>query len=472
MVDAANIGFRSDGAAEAFVPESFDSTPEGFPEADLSFWQLWNISFGFFGIQVGWGLQMANTSAIFESLGANAEQLPLLWLAAPMSGLVIQPLVGYMSDRTHISFGRRRPYFLAGALLSSLALILMPNAPTLWMAAGALWLLDASANVTMTPFRSFVADLVPEHQHTAAFSIQGVAVGLGAVIASALPWLVAHFLPMSTGDVSLSGSLIPGSVKLSFYMGAAAFTGAVVWTMVSSSKPFFVPAMVTAQSGNFLSELQEAFREMPLVMRQLAWVQCFSWLGMFCVFLYFPPAVAHNIFGASQGTPLYAQGIEWAGLCMAMYNLSCGCFSFVLPKLTRRFSQSVAHGLCLMCGALALGSLSFVHGQYWILLPMVGIGVAFASMLSLPYAMLVPALPPEKNCLYMGLFNCFIVIPEIIAALVLGWFMGAYLGGDRLSVVILGGGFMAVGGMLSLLVKQSHHVESHKVESHKIAASK
>lgn len=468
MVDAANIGFLSDGASA-----TFESAPDHFPESDLSFWQLWNISFGFFGIQVGWGLQMANTSAIFESLGANAEQLPLLWLAAPMSGLVIQPLVGYMSDRTHISFGRRRPYFLAGALLSSLALILMPNAPTLWMAAGALWLLDASANVTMTPFRSFVADLVPEHQHTAAFSIQGVAVGLGAVIASALPWLVAHFLPMSTGSHPIGSSLtssdltsiglIPWSVKLSFYMGAAAFTGAVVWTMVSSSKPFFVPTTATAESGNFLAELKEALQEMPPVMRQLAWVQCFSWLGMFCVFLYFPPAVAHNIFGATQGTPLYAQGIEWAGLCMAMYNLSCGCFSFVLPKLTRRFSQPVAHGLCLMCGAIALASLSFVHSQYWILLPMVGIGIAFASMLSLPYAMLVPSLPPEKNCLYMGLFNCFIVIPEIIAALVLGWFMGAYLGGDRLSVVIFGGGFMAIGGILSLFVRQSNQVESLKI---------
>ena len=417
-----------------------------FAETDLSFWQLWNISFGFFGIQVGWGLQMANASAIFESLGAQVEQLPLLWLAAPMSGLVIQPLVGYWSDRTQISLGRRRPYFLVGALLSSLALVIMPNSPTLWVAAGSLWLLDASANVTMTPFRSFVADLVPEHQQAAAFSIQGVAVGLGAVIASALPWLVARVLPSEVEAV------IPQSVKVSFYVGAIAFTVAILWTMIFSSKPFFVKREFSADSNNFLLQFKQALQEMPKVMRQLAWVQCFSWLGMFCLFLYFPPAVANNIFGAVRGTPLYASGIEWAGLCMALYNLVCGCFSFVLPWLTGRLSTRVAHGVCLGCGAIALLSLSFVPNQYWLMLPMVGVGMAFASMLALPYAMLVPALPPEKNCLYMGIFNCFIVIPEIVAALGLGWFVGRFLGGDRLSAVVLGGGFMAIGAMLSLTI--------------------
>ena len=418
-----------------------------FADINLSFWQLWNISFGFFGIQVGWGLQMANTSAIFESLGANAEQLPILWLAAPMSGLAIQPLVGYWSDRTQISFGRRRPYFLLGALLSSLALIIMPNAPSLWIAAGSLWLLDASANVTMTPFRSFVADLVPEHQHTAAFSIQGIAVGLGAVIASALPWLVARVLPAMDGP-------IPLSVKVSFYVGAIAFTVSILWTMVLSSKPFYVKDVDQPISNGFFFELKTALIEMPEVMRQLAWVQCFSWLGMFCLFLYFPPAIAHNIFGATQGTPLYAQGIEWAGLCMALYNLVCGCFSFVIPKITQRLSPQMTHGACLGVGAIALLSLNFVSNQYWLMLPMVGVGIAFASMLSLPYAMLVPSLPPEKNCLYMGIFNCFIVIPEIVAALVLGWFVGAFLEGDRLSAVVLGGGFMAIGSGFALLLKQ------------------
>ncbi|WP_121968053.1 MFS transporter [Leptolyngbya sp. BC1307] len=419
-------------------------------KVNLRFWQLWNISFGFFGIQVGWGLQMANTSAIFESLGANAEQIPVLWLAAPMSGLIIQPVVGYLSDRTRSSLGRRRPYFLVGALFSSVALLVMPNAPSLWIAAGALWLLDASANISMTPFRSFVSDLVPKHQRTRAFSMQGVATGSGAVLASALPWLVARFVPPQLGEV------IPQSVKISFYIGAAAFLGAVLWTVISASKPFFPPDEVeTLEEGNLVADIWQAMRTMPPLMRQLAWVQCFSWLGMFCVFLYFPPAIAHNVFHAiEQDTTLYAAGIEWAGLCMALYNLVCCGFSFALPMFVRRLSSPVTHGLCLLCGALSLASLHYVHDQYWLLLPMVGLGIAFASMLSLPYAMLVKVLPPEQNCLYMGIFNCFVVIPEIVVSLLLGWFMGAFLGGDRLSVVVLGGGFMAVGAVLALLVSQ------------------
>ncbi|MEM6451226.1 MAG: MFS transporter [Cyanobacteria bacterium P01_D01_bin.105] len=349
----------------------------------LSFAQLWNISFAFFGIQVGWGLQMANASAIFEFLGASAEQLPLLWLAAPVSGLVIQPLVGYMSDRTYHPIGRRRPYFLCGALLSSLALIVMPNSPSLWIATGSLWLLDAAANITMTPFRSFVADLVPEHQHAAAFSIQGVAIGLGAVVASALPWAIAHLFPSPTTTFP-----IPFSVKLSFYIGAFAFTGAVLWTMFASSKPFFGPQPPSGKADDFFTEFKTVLSDMPVVMQRLAWVQCFSWLGMFCLFLYFPPAVAHNIFGASQGSELYTQGIEWAGLCMALYNLVCCCFSFALPAIARKLSAPIAHAFCLICGALSLASLTFVHTPSQVLFPMVGVGMAFASMLSLPYAML------------------------------------------------------------------------------------
>ena len=415
---------------------------------NLSFSQLWNISFAFFGIQVGWGLQMANASAIFEFLGASAEQLPLLWLAAPVSGLVVQPLIGYMSDRTTLSFGlalgRRRPYFLCGAILSSLALVAMPNAPTLWIAAGSLWLLDVAANITMTPFRSFVADLVPEHQHDAAFSIQAVAIGAGAVVASVLPWVIAHLFPNAT-----AGFPIPFPVKLSFYIGAIAFLGAVLWTIVTSSKPFFAPLPETQAAENFFVEFKTALFEMPMMMRRLAWVQCFSWLGMFCLFLYFPPAVAHNVFGASHGSELYAEGIEWAGLCMALYNLVCCGFSFALPAIARKLSAPIAHALCLLCGAMSLASLHFVHTPYEILPAMVGVGIAFASMLSLPYSMLTKVLPPQKNCLYMGIFNCFVVIPEIVAALGLGWFMGAFLGGDRLSVVILGGGFMAIGAVLA-----------------------
>ncbi|MEO0869496.1 MAG: MFS transporter, partial [Cyanobacteria bacterium J06642_11] len=260
---------------------------------------LWNMSFGFLGIQFGWGLQMANGSAIFESLGATPQQLPLLWLAAPMSGLLIQPMVGYWSDRTQTPLGRRRPYFLGGAILSSVALVLLPNAPSLWIAAGLLWLLDAAANVSMTPFRSFVADLVPEQQQTQGFIVQSLLCGLGAVLASAMPWFIAHWWPVTEHDIG-----VPGSIKVAFYLGAAVFLGTVLWTVFTTpeQEPVTPTSSTQATMGQ---EILGAITTMPPTMRQLAWVQCFSWLGIFCMFLYLPPAIAHHIFGATPGTPLY-----------------------------------------------------------------------------------------------------------------------------------------------------------------------
>ncbi|MEB3211084.1 MAG: MFS transporter, partial [Leptolyngbyaceae bacterium] len=267
----------------------------------LSFWQLWNLSFGFLGIQFGWGLQMANTSAIFEYLGANAHQIPILWLAAPLTGLIIQPIIGNLSDNTWSRLGRRRPYFLVGAIISSIALVVMPNSSSLWMAVGALWILDTAANVSMEPFRAFVGDLVPEQQRTRGFAIQSLLIGLGSITASALPWMLTHGLHLSRPS---NGNSIPWSVELSFYIGAAAFFGTVVWTVVTTEErpPKDMEAFRKQQERRlgFVSTFQEiflAFRQMPMTMRQLAWVQCFSWLGMYCMFLYFPPAIAHNIFG-------------------------------------------------------------------------------------------------------------------------------------------------------------------------------
>ncbi|MEM9908201.1 MAG: MFS transporter [Cyanobacteria bacterium P01_D01_bin.44] len=428
------------------------SQPTHQPER-FGFWRLWNMSFGFLGIQFGWGLQMANASAIFESLGADAHQLPLLWLAAPLTGLIIQPVVGLMSDRTWTPLGRRRPYFLVGAVLSSLALVLMPNAPTLWIAAGLLWLLDASVNVCMTPFRSFVADLVPDDQQTAGFSMQSGLLGLGAVIASAMPWLVSHL--MQTQRI---GGIVPFSVKLSFYIGAGVFLGAVLWTIISTPEPEPPPQKQAPESQfapdpeivSAFSAIGTAIKEMPPTMRQLAWVQCFSWLGLFCMFLYLPPAIAQNVFGATMhDSDLYATGIEWAGLCMAAYNLVCCLFALSLPKLTHRLGQQLTHTLCLLCGAVGLISLGMIHDPYLLLLPMVGVGLAWVSMLSLPYAMLIDSLPAEQNCLYMGIFNCFIVIPEILASLGLGWVVQHWLGCDRMAAVVLGGVFMLVGALLA-----------------------
>jgi len=426
----------------------------------LNFWQLWNMSFGFFGIQFGWGLQMANTSSIFEHLGARGHQLPLLWLAAPLTGLVVQPIIGYLSDRTWGPLGRRRPYFLAGAIAGSMALILMPNASTLWMAVGLLWILDTSANISMTPFRSFVGDLLPEEQRTLGFTIQGVFHGLAGVIASSLPWLLHHLFGVVESQENFH--VIPLAVKFSFYIGAFVFLGTVIWTVVTTKEPkpaefdLLLPQKTATESRGMVSDIGMALRNMPVTMRQLAWVQFCSWFGMFCLFLYFPPAIARDIFGAtSQGTLLYTTGIEWAGLCIAMYNAVCCLFSFILPKLTQRLSLKMTHSLCLTAGALGLCSLLLIHNRYLLLLPMIGVGIAWASMLSLPYAMLVSTLPADKSGLYMGIFNFFIVLPEIVASLGLGWMMSHVFAGNRLAAVVLGGGFMLLAALLTLRVQAS-----------------
>ncbi|MFE4107723.1 MFS transporter [Almyronema epifaneia] len=418
------------------------------------------MSFGFFGIQFGWGLQMANTSAIFEHLGADAHQIPILWLAAPLTGLVIQPIIGNLSDNTWGPLGRRRPYFLVGAIFSSLALIAMPNASSLWMAAGLLWILDTSANVSMEPFRAFVGDLLPPEQRTKGFAMQSLLVGLGSVLASALPWLLTHGLGVSA---IATQPAIPPAIKLSFYIGAAVFLGTVLWTVLTTPEypPKDMSAFKAQQErrlgiGSTFREIGTALKQMPPTMRQLAWVQGFSWLGMYCMFLYFPPAIARNILGAvDEASPLYAEGIEWAGLCIAMYNAVCFAASLMLPKVAAATSRKTTHALCLVCGGIGLISLGFIHNQYLVLLPMVGVGIAWASMLAMPYAMLVGSLPPKKSGIYMGIFNFFIVLPEIVASLLLGWVMIQFLHDNRLMAVVLGGVFMLIAALLTQRVQET-----------------
>ena len=418
-----------------------------------SFWQIWNMSFGFLGIQFGWGLQMANMSAIYEYLGARADQIPILWLAAPLTGLIVQPIIGNASDHTWTRLGRRRPYFLAGAILSSLALIVMPRCSTLWMAAGLLWILDTSINISMEPFRAFVADLLPEEQHTQGFAMQSLFIGFGAVVASALPWLLTNVFHVAQEN---SSSAIPVTVRLSFYLGAAAFFGAVLWTIVTTRE--YPPedaeqfrqqksdhAGVTAQ----LAEIISAIREMPPTMRQLAPVQLLTWLGLFCMWLYFPVAVAHNVFGAKdQATPAYTAGVEWAGICFGMYSAVCFVFSFFLPHLANALGRIWAHSLCLICGAAGLLSVVIIHDKNYLLLSMTGVGIAWASTLSMPYSVLAGSLPASRMGVYMGIFNFFIVLPEIIASLAFGWIMVHVLHNNRLAAVIVGGIFLAIAAAL------------------------
>ena len=418
-----------------------------------TFWHIWNMSFGFLGIQFGWGLQMANMSAIYEYLGARPDQIPILWLAAPLTGLLVQPLIGHASDRTWGPLGRRRPYFLVGAILSSSALILMPRSSALWMAAGLLWILDASINISMEPFRAFVADLLPDDQRTSGFAMQSLFIGLGAVVASALPWLLTKYF--SVNNVSSSGS-IPATVKISFYTGAVAFLGAVLWTILTTKEypPDDLEEFVRTKAEHTgilqnACEILDSIAGMPATMRQLAWVQVFTWLGLFCMWLYFPVAVAHNVFGANdQSTALYGEGVAWAGICFAMYSAVCFGFSFLLPAIAGKLTRRTTHSVCLLCGALGLMSVFFIHDKYLLLLSMTGVGIAWASTLAMPYAILAGSLPENKTGVYMGIFNFFIVIPEIIASLFFGWVMLHLLNNNRLAAVIAGGVFMMLAAIL------------------------
>jgi maltose/moltooligosaccharide transporter len=412
----------------------------------LSFWQLFNMSFGFLGIQFGWGLQLANMSAVYEKLGARPDQVPLLWLAAPVTGLLIQPIIGAMSDRTWGRLGRRRPYFLAGALLASVALFFMPTSSTLWMAAGLLWILDASVNVSMEPFRAFVADKLNTSQRTAGYVMQSFFIGLGASMANALPLFLSW---MGVKGNTTSG--IPLSVKYSFQFGALVFLAAVLWTVFTTGEypPEDLEAFEREKQnrhgiGDVLREVGAALREMPVTMQQLAVVQVFTWLGLFCMWLFFVPATARHVFVASDPkSVLYTSGIEWGGFAFAFYSMTCFVVALALPKLAAATSRKTVHAGALICGGVSLLSVYLIHDKYVLLLSMVGVGIAWASILSMPYAMLSTALPAKRMGVYMGVFNFFIVIPEIIASLGFGPLIRLLFGVDNpnapLYVVMMGG---------------------------------
>jgi maltose/moltooligosaccharide transporter len=442
-----------------------------------TFWQIWNMSIGFFGIQFGWGLQLANMSAIYEYLGANADKIPILWLAAPLTGLIVQPIIGQASDRTWGPLGRRRPYFLAGAILSSMALILMPRSSALWMAAGLLWVLDACINISMEPFRAFVADLLPESQRNRGFAMQSLFIGLGAAIASGLPYLLTNVFHVTEAHVART---IPLTVRLSFYIGAATFLGAVLWTVVTTKEyppdnlaEFQKQKTERKGFGAGAREILRSIHEMPRTMRQLAWVQICTWLAWFCIFLYFSTAVARNVFGATDtNSPPYSAGVEWAGVCFGIYNLVCFGFSFLLPVLARQYGRKATHSFCLICGGLGLLSVAMIHNKYLLLLSMAGVGVAWASTLSMPYSILAGSLPVGKTGVYMGIFNFFIVIPEITASLGFGWIMGHLLNNNRIAAVVTGGVFFILAAMLTQRVEDLYDIrqQSGSLQGSAVAA--
>jgi maltose/moltooligosaccharide transporter len=417
------------------------------PKPHLTFWQIWNMSFGFLGIQFGWGLQLGNMSAIYEKLGAEPDRIPILWLAAPLTGLIVQPIVGSLSDRTWGPLGRRRPYFLAGAILASAALFVMPTSSSLWMAAGLLWILDASINISMEPFRAFVADKLNDDQRTVGFVMQSFFIGLGATFAGTLPLL---FRQLGVEGTTASG--IPLTVKYAFQLGAIAFLAAVVWTVMTSSEypPDDMEAFLRSKrerSGlvHGAAEIVRAIRQMPRTMKELAVVQFFTWLGLFCMWLFYVPAVARHVFRTTDPmSEAYTRGAEWGNFTFAIYSIVCFAVAFALPGLAALTSRKTVHVAALLCGSLGLISVWFIREPWLLVLSMAGVGIAWASILSMPYAMLAGALPPDRMGVYMGIFNFFIVIPEILAALFFQPIVRHVFGNEPMSVVVLGGVSLAV----------------------------
>ncbi len=487
------------------------------------------MSFGFLGIQFGFALQNANTSRIFETLGAQVEDIPILWIAAPVTGLIVQPIVGYFSDRTWTKLGRRRPYFLVGAILSSLALFIMPNSPTLWVAAGTLWIMDASINISMEPFRAFVGDNLPERQRTLGFSMQSFFIGIGAVVGSLLPYMFTNWFGVSN---TAAEGIIPDSVKWSFYVGGVVFLLAVLWTVFKSKEyspeelaafdkadkaissindeivdkqkniqSQFTTGSIMAIIGLLFSvvifykdltkelyilfiglliagvlfvivaqlrknQVRNGFTiiitdmlNMPRAMKQLAWVQFFSWFALFSMWIYTTQAVTGHVFGTSDTTSvLYNDSADWVTVMFTVYNGVAAAVAFLLPVLARRTSNKFTHMLALCAGGLGLISIYFLSDKIGLLLAMVGVGIAWASILSIPYAMLSGSLPSNKMGYYMGVFNFFIVIPQIVAATILGFLVKEFFGNEPIYALLIGGFSMILAGILTLRVQTQRKI--------------
>lgn len=472
--------------------------------------QIWNMCFGFLGLQFGLGLQNANVSRIFQTLGAGIDQIPALWIAAPLTGLIVQPLVGYLSDHTWTGMGRRRPYLLIGAFLSSAALLFMPLSPMLWIAAVLLWLLDASINTSMQPFRALVGDLLPTEQRTTGFAVQSFFIGVGAVVASMLPWL---FEKMGVSNTAPAG-IVPETVHLSFFCGAAVLFLTVLWTVLftreyppeelfreDDAAPAAAPAVfdparhrkhglmwaiigalciglifhyrldkqlyiisagaflwglaqLMQKSGapkGFISTILRNIETMPDVMRALAPVQFFSWLAFYALWIYTTSAVAETCFGATDPTSAaYNAGANWVGVLFAAYNGFAALMAIFIPAMARRLGVRMTHLINLWLGGIGLLSFLFIRNPDLLLISMIGVGIAWASVLSLPYALLSDSLPAREMGVYMGIFNFFIVIPQLVAASVLGFCIRVFFAGLPLHALTIGGGSFLIAGVLTL----------------------
>lgn len=437
------------------------------PKLTLS--QLFNMSFGFFGIQFGFALQNANVSRIFQTLGADLDKIAILWIAAPFTGLIVQPIIGYLSDRTwHPWWGRRRPFFFTGAILASAALFLMPNSSMLWMAAMLLWVLDASINISMEPFRAFVGDKLPAAQRTTGFAMQTFFIGLGAVIASLLPYIFTNYFHISN---TAAQGIIPPSVKYSFYIGGFVFLCAVLWTVFTTRE--FPPENIqhweeeklrSKGLSKGLIEIVRGIGAMPKTMLQLAIVQFFTWLAFFSMWIYTTAGIAQNVYHTSDTTSKTFQDAgDWVGVMFMVYNGISALAAFLLPMLAAKISRRYTHMICLILGGIGLISIFFIKDNHTLLLSMALVGLAWASTLTMPYAILAGALPANKMGFYMGVFNFFIVIPQILAAAILGFFVKHVFNDESIYALLVGGISMVVAGFCNFLVKENHSETSKEI---------
>lgn len=482
----------------------------------LSFWQIWNMCFGFLGIQFGFALQNANVSRIFQTLGASMDDIPMLWIAAPLTGLLVQPIVGYLSDRTWTGLGRRRPYFLIGAVLASLALFAFPNVPALWIAAGMLWILDASINISMEPFRAFVGDQLAPAQRPSGYAMQSFFIGVGSVVASMLPFLLEK---AGVANTAPDGQ-VPDTVRYAFYAGGVVLLAAISWTVLRTRE--YSPAELAsfddyqpetaaaataaaptkrnglgmlllvigiagvllirgngldkqlyvlaggiaaygialllsgiARGGGMFATIMHDLHTMPATMRRLAVVQFFSWFALFAMWIYTTAAVTEVHFGSTDtASAAYNEGANWVGVLFAAYNGFAALAAIVIPWMVRAIGLRFSHLVNSLLGGLGLLSMLWIRDPQWLLLSMVGVGFAWASILSLPYALLSDSLPAGKMGIYMGIFNFFIVIPQLVAASLLGFLLKTLLGGQPINALVIGGISMAVAGLCVLLVRE------------------
>lgn len=440
----------------------------------LSFWEIWNMSFGFLGIQFGFALQGGFMSRIFQTLGANHDDIPLLWIAAPLTGLLVQPIVGYLSDRTwHSKLGRRRPYFLIGAVLSSIALFFVPHSPALWVAAGFLWVLDASINISMEPFRALVADKLPESQRSYGFVVQTLIIGIGTWVASNLPWMVSQ---LGYSDAAPQG-VVPMSVKVAFAIGGFVFLLSVLYTIFTTSE--YPPEDLKAfqkekeQKGRFIKDITENIGKMPKTMKRLGVIQFFSWFAFFTMWSLANPALTEHVFNApapveanfnmenitekeafNVANTAFQKASNLVGSAMGIYGLSSMAFALLLTFYTskRTINRKYVHMVSLMLGGLGFILMYFINNPDHLKYCFVLIGISWGSILSMPYAMLSSSVDPKKMGMFMGIFNMFIVIPQIIAALGGINFISGLLGEEAINAMLVAGMSLIVAGLCNFLI--------------------